>query len=303
MRIEYLTVPFNTIREQVQVEEADALDYYDTHADEFSTPLPANSPNDDAVQQSDPQPYPQVRSRIIRILADQQAAKLSDQIIKTAQAILLENTRGLAESNGYRVIPDGWSPMALADVAQRIKEQFGVTVAVHRHHDDRWLTRSALIKLPIIGSARLVGQNAAGLVPYVMSAKKMLGQDTDNPLVSLRLQTQIPGMPLISPNGDRCLFRLIGTEVSRVPDSMDQVRPQVVQDAKRLAAYQRLQDDAQIWLDRAQSETVEVLASQLNVDLLTPRTVLEAPIRFCQRHTGAFNQRRGPQPSVCRRCF
>lgn len=272
VKIEYLTVPLAVIKKQVRVEEADALDYYDTHTDEFRPAPPANSQGEDATaeQQPEPKPYAQVRGRIIKTLTDQQAAKLSDQIIKTAQAILLEDARGLTQRNGYRAIPDGWSPIVLDDVAQRIKEQFEIDLVVRRYVDD-WVTRPNLAQLPGIGHARLTGQNPVAFVPYVMSAKEILAQDTANPLISLRLQTLLPSAPLVAPNGDRCLFRLTAAEASHIPESMDQARPQVLEDAKRLAAYQQLQDDAQTWLDRAKSETMETLASHLNVELLKPQ--------------------------------
>jgi hypothetical protein len=269
VKIEYLTIPYARVRERVTVEEADALRYYDDHAEEFkvsSPPTADGSAAGDAVVR----PYAEVRDQIVNRLKDAKATEQIDRMAKTAQAVLLDDARHLDESGGYRQIPLGWEPMPLSAVAEHLQRLFGVLPDVTRR-DDRWLTRQELAELAGIGSAGVVaGRTMAPFDQYVFSCRELLGDGGGHPLASLRLQAKLPGATVQSADGTRYIFRLIDAEPGRVPSTVEEVIEQVTRDAARLAAYEVLQAEAQAWLERARGESLQRLSEELGSPLVSP---------------------------------
>ena len=283
VKIEYLAVPIDTLQEQFRVEEADALSYYDNHKDQFREIRPGEKTNPD---EGAIKPYGQVRAQIIDGLRQERTAELGDQMIKAAQAILLDNARTLAEKNGYRAIQDGWKPISLEDLAQQLQQQFDVLPQTQRY-DDQWLTNEQLNGLPGIGSSHLAGQPDVSFAQYIMSTKELLGEDDDHPLIALRLQEKLPSASLTSPSGGRYLFRVIEAQPSRVPTSLDEVRDTVIADAKRVAAYEYLRADIDTWQSRAQQEGLEELAKLPGLSRI-------APAPFPKRQAGFGGQLQVP---------
>lgn len=269
VKVEYLTIPYPRVRERVAVEEADALRYYDDHADEFKVAA-APTAEGSAAGEAVVRPYAEVRDQIVNRLKDGKATELIDRMAKTAQAILLDDARHLDESGGYRQIPPGWEPMPLSAVAEQLQRQFGVLPDVTRR-DDRWLTRQELGELAGIGSAGVVaGRAVAPFDQYVFSCRELLGDGGEHPLGPLRLQAKLPGATLQSADGTRYIFRVIGAERGRVPSTVDGVIDQVTRDAARLAAYEALKADTQTWLERARGESLQRLSEELGSPLVSP---------------------------------
>lgn len=259
VKIEYLTVPLDRVHEKVFIDEADALGFYDSHPDQFMVE-PAEPTDTSGPRQV--RPYQEVRGQILERLRQEHAQRLADRIVKTAQAALLEDARHLEERAGYRTIPDGWKPLGLEPVAQRLGQEFGVLPDVRRI-DDRWLDRDQLARLPGIGRASVDrGGRSEPFVDYVLSARALLGTDGQHPLRSLALQALMPSVPLASPDGGVHLFRLIEVQPSRVPDTIDEVRDQVARDARRVRAYELLKQQSQTLLEQAQADGLQEWASR-----------------------------------------
>lgn len=287
VKLEYLSIPMDLAIRHTRVEEADALSYYDAHRDAFR--LPNTSTTQPASESKDgTQPYEQVRRQIIAQLKREKAEQLADRMIKTAQGIMLENARPLAESGSYRTIPDNWRPISLDDVTQKLKRQFGFAPEIRRL-DKRWLIASDLVILPDIGTSQFtLGQQVVRFSPYVLSAKELIVDNPNHSLAPLRLQQHLPSMPLNSSNGGRLLFRLIDAQASRVPSSLNEIRDQVVTDAKHLAAYELLQADVSTWLKNARDGGIEPWASKQNLSVITPSP-------FPKRISGPFGQLNVPE--------
>ncbi len=267
VKLEYLSVPFDRVRQQVRVEEADLLSYYDAHRDEFQID---QSSGDGATGDAEKSvlPYEKVRNKIRGRLIAERASELGDRVIKFAQAMLLEDARSLEQRNGYREVPAGWTPMALEQVAVKVQQQFGILPDVHRH-DDGWLTRVLLQGLAGIGSSYVAShQPRVGFVPYAFSAKRFAGPAVDASMGSLKLQAQLPSTPLVAPDGGRYLFRLLDAQPSRVPASVDAVRELVRRDVKQLAAYNLLKSERVVWLSRAREKGLVDLAAQLGLEVV-----------------------------------
>lgn len=279
VRLEYLAVPFDRIRAQVEIDEADVLTYFDEHKAEFR-PTPEPGATQPAAAADPVAPDEQARLRIIERLKDERATDLANRIIKAAQAQLNEATRTIKETGGYREFPQGFTPVALDAVARQIQKQFGILPDVRRE-DSRWLDAGDLAALPGIGRSAANGRPGEAFTAYVLSARELQPKN-DNPLIALRLQVGMHSVPTVGMEGSRYIFRLIKAEPARIPANLDEVREQVLADARRLAAYELLLKDLPRWSSRLQSESLASIAKEIGRPLLTP-----APFRRRDLAAGA----------------
>ncbi|MCC7204130.1 MAG: hypothetical protein IT441_03560 [Phycisphaeraceae bacterium] len=280
VKIEYLVLPAERLRAAVEVNEAEALAYYQKNKQKFETATPAAT-QESAVGGVDPR-YRQARGLAISELTNQKAQELADRILRRARGILLsEDARNLVQEGGYYVLPEGWQPMGLRALAQRLETEFSVQPDV-MIRDHELLAIDELGQLPGIGEAAMVsGDQVASLPEYVASAKE-LEPEAGNPLVIERLQVNMPSKPLADRAGSRYLFRLIEARPQRVPATIDEVMDEVRTAARRLEAYRRLEgDERQAWLDRARATTLEKLATETGAKLVqTPQLTRSEPTPF-----------------------
>ena len=262
VKVEYLTVPYTQVEALIEVEEAEVLDYYDVHPMEF---METEGPQDIATSQ--PPPYETVRDRIVEKLVRKKADRLSTQAMKAARFILMDQLQGVPTSGGYKLLPDDFVPMPLSELAEELEAEYGIKPVIEQLDVD-WITQDELDRLPGIGNAMLTDQRFASFSEYVLSAKE-LKPDAQDPLVPLRLQVNLPSHVLRSfLDRSQFLFRLLDAEASVAPNNMDQVREQVEADARQIAVYERLIEESEQWLSRGREQGLEVLAEQLQVDLL-----------------------------------
>lgn len=268
VKLEYLVFPIQQLESAVTVEEVEALGYYEQNQEQFRSEAAQGQP-------SEVQPYSAVRSRVIEMLKAQKAEELAQRMAKSAQAMLASDARGLPEQNGYRQIPQNFSPTRLQTVADELAQEYGVAPEVRRL-TDQWVGFDELPNHSEIAFSSVEGRPNISFAQYLQSARE-LDPSPENPLVPLRLQVGLPGLPLVSPfGGDRIVFRLTAAEADRVPDQLEEVREQVVQDARQLAAYEALLAERDAWVDRAQAQGLETLAQaegiqQVEIPRIAPR--------------------------------
>jgi len=270
VKLEYLTISMDQARQHVKVTEADLLGYYRQNPARYAdAPDPGAEP---AAQEAEPKSYDEVRDQVIQDLSEDRAFELVDEMAKDAYGILYEDTRGMAKEGDYRVIGDV-SLTSLREVADRLEAEYGLLPQV-RIVTDAWVNADKLINLPGIGqsflASELMNNRQVDFTSYVLSAKA-LKPETDNPLLPHRLQVGLAGSPMISFDRSRHVFRLTAAEPSRQPLSMDEVREQVVSDARLVNAYKALTSVAESWRARAVDEGLDAVATQ------TGSLVLELP--------------------------
>jgi hypothetical protein len=258
VRLQWLTVPIDAVRDAVEIDEADALEFYQQNRQQFTT----RSPEGDGTPQV--RPYAEVRDRVIEQLRDERADRQAMQVIRAAQTLMREDdaVRRLPVDGAYRALPADFSPMSMEQVAERVQQRHGVLPEVRQTRD--WRSIRELRELPGLGRAVLVGRREVEFVPYVMSAREM-EPARDNPLIPLRLQVGIPSEPLRSADGSYHVFRLTDAEPERSPASLDEVRDQVEADARRLAAFRLLLSEQPQWVQRARAEGIEPIADELDL--------------------------------------
>ncbi len=274
VKIEYFVLPLERVKQQVAVEEVDAYSYYEKNKASF-VEVPEPLVGEDG-QTITPEPrqreYSEVRRQIIDHLRDEQAERLASDILKAATLMLNDNARQLKSTQmGYKET-EGFTPMSLADVAEKLDAQFGVRPDIVRE-DSRWLDGEALSQLPGIGNSFIPGDAQRMGVPftqYVMSTVELQDESVRHPLATLRLQAKLPSQQLTSFTGDRYVFRLIEAQRARDPHNLDEVRDQVERDARRLAAYRKLLDERERWVNEVTTKSMTSLQLELGVELIKP---------------------------------
>ncbi len=272
VQIEYLSLPADRIDSLVSASEADAINYYDAHQDEFTEQLPPQAPAPEGEAAAKPatvvKAYADVRDQILDRLKKEAVRKHGDQIIKTAQNLLLADARRLATRKGYRVLPKNFKPTSLETVAVAIQKQFGVLPSVVVD-DQHWLTLEQLRAVPGLGTAGVLGKSRVQFADYAISVRE-IERKTPHPQAALRLQTGLVSLPLGSFDGSRYLFRIRKAQGTRVPKSISEVRDQVVADARRLSAFDLALQDRDAWVKRLGTDSLQVIAKELGVTIHSP---------------------------------
>lgn len=290
VKLEYLAIPLERVKRAVRVEESEALQYYDTHLDEFRVETPPAPEVSDAdagksdgemssqKRGSSTRPYAAVRGRIMDQLKNKRAMELCEKMMKSARAILRENVQKWPEEGGYVVVPEDWTGVALEEAAGRLQAEFGVLPDVQRLAD-RWLTGPDLAQLPGIGKSRTEDQRGWPFAVYALSAKELRQSEQGNPLAAYRLQARLPSVPLIDGDRTRYMFRLVEAQPSRSPQSIEEVGQQVRNDVQRLKAYELLQAEAAMWQQRVADGTLEAVAATLSEPLVRTSFARRQPRR------------------------
>ncbi|MFP4222678.1 MAG: hypothetical protein ACLFVN_01250 [Phycisphaeraceae bacterium] len=265
VRLNWLELPRQQLLEQVSVEPIEVYEYYQDNQDEFTTESEAAP--DEAVSEGEVAEFAEVRDGIRDELRQEKARELGEQIIHTAQAMLQDDVRGLPTQDGYRQLPEDFQPTSLEEVASEVEAQFGVRPIVHQRTDD-WTPVQELTQLQGIGEAQLMQGQPTPFALYVASARE-LRPGQDNPLRALGLQVGVPSRPLEDVESNRYLFRLTAAEPARAPESLDEVREQVVQDWKRREAFHVLEQERDRWLAEAREQGLETVGALPGAEVVT----------------------------------
>ena len=268
IQIEYLALAERDLADQVQVTERAVLDYYNRNPDRF-TEEPALPADGAAAQAPDPdarkiRPYAEVRDQIYRQLEQFEAHKLADTVMAFARQWLLDQAAGAAP---------GDVPPSLAEAAGQIHERFKLQVALA---DDNgvWHTPDMLGAFPGLGTSRVrlparAGQlSTASFVEYALSVAE-LGRSVNPKLEKLGLKVGQPSQ-VTKEAASRFLFRIGAVKEQEVPADLDLVRDKVVNDARHLAAYRKLIQEQDGWLQRAGQLTLEAVAEKLDTTVNEP---------------------------------
>jgi len=184
----------------------------------------------------------------------------------------------MAKRDDYRVVEDPSTLKSMREVADALETQFGMLPEVVSGGGGAWVNAQDLRGLSGIGISRLADNFNVDFTSFVLSAKE-LEPETDNPLLPRRLQVGIAGAPMIDPYGSRYIFRLTAAEPTRVPESLDEVRDQVEQDAWVLAAYETLLVQSDQWLSEAVEGGLEAVAGRADTSVIDlPATARRVPL-------------------------
>lgn len=248
VKLEYLRLPMDRVREAVEVEYLDVLDAYRDNQPRFATdagPAPE-------------MPTPEAVEALTEELRDRKAEQLAARIMAQVQSLLAEDVRGYAQEDGYVVLTDGFTPMPWSEITSAVQQEHGVRLDV-MGDPETWVPIAELQTLEGIGGARFGDGVGISLTEYLARTRKLLEEGQNVPR-SQQTQVGVAGKPLRGFDGNLYVFRLLDAQKSRSPETLDEVRDFVVADAKTVAAYEKLVADAEAWRTTTVNEGLDAAA-------------------------------------------
>lgn len=284
--IEYLdfnlTQALNHVRPEVETDFAAALDYYNKNksdfresrgVDSFDMSAPVEAPRQLTFEEAQP--------RIFERLARQEAETLIQRMIREAQSIIRQSEQRLTQDMGYYQIPGEFEPIDFQEVADAISEKYGIGPEVRSSNGLMSVDETSI--LPGIGTSAVVNSPRLIFPLYVLSLRE-LEPDPNEPatqaFLPLWLQKHIVSQPLESTAGSKFMFRINGVAREAAPETLDEVREQVLADAVQLASYEALKAETEAYLQIAGAADVSQLATDLGLQVIPlqmPRRIDGAP--------------------------
>lgn len=262
VKLEALTLPIAPIREKVrpdvEVDIAAAMEFYEQHKDQMVARNEMGEPTGEKLS------FEQARPRIIERLIDERANEKAMTIAKQARAILTQNLANVEQEGGYYQLPDDFKPVSMRVAADKLAQQQDVRVTLtDAQLADQWQTMNDLVQIEDLGMSVLASAPQVPLVEYVKSAKQMNPPIT-NPLITRRLQVNVPSEIMADRDGSLSVFRLTAASPEHSPESLETVRDQVTNDARQLAAFKKLMENQSQWTEQGRSKGLEAVAQELD---------------------------------------
>ena len=287
IRYEYLQIPLEAVTASVQIDEAAAHRHYMEHPDEFVAQADATSEEasssdaDESASESTeeaaaeltaaplpaeptgPLPYSEVRQRIIDQLRAEEAGEKMRRMVNAATELLRQPERALEQDlEGYRIVDQTFAPLGLGDLAEQLKGQFNVQSIVDASGPE-WVNVADLVDHEQLRDVFLQLAEGPLRLAYYMASCKELALDAPQQSSAPAVQVNIAGQALADEDGNRYLFRITAADAARQPNDLAEVRPQVLDDLKRLKAYKLVQEQAASYLATARAEGLDALAKTL----------------------------------------
>jgi hypothetical protein len=267
IRVETLEVSVDDLLEQVETTERDALAYYKDHPDQFKAPAVPQGAEPGVTEAVTPptetMPYEKVRQSVHEKLRLTKADRRADLVMAFARKVMLDEVAELPLKDGWKVLPEAFSPVPLDEIRRLVKQKHQVDL---RSLDtgSPWLSRQQLGSLEGLSSAVASSSSSrsrpVAFADYAMGVKELAASEDESP-APLRLQMMLPSVAL-SGGRSRYLFRVVEVAEARTPE-LDEVRDEVARDARLLAAYEKLVADAPTWVSRAKTVGLEKLAENV----------------------------------------
>lgn len=181
----------------------------------------------------------------------------------TVRAEIAKSLRKVESSGQYRELPADWLTQRpnldsiSAAVVGKLIEAEGITIAppqVNRRQDT-WLTQSNMTSLPGLGTAQIRrGARTGSFSQYFGMLKELAGPN------ELGLQVGVPGEAVTDRQGNVYFVNITAFKPAGPPDNVDEVKTQIVNDLKRVAAFEKLKAEAEAYRNMAIAGGLEPLA-------------------------------------------
>lgn len=222
--------------------------------------------------------------RVVQRFVDTRTSELKSNISRRVREILAADYRAFdlsratasattAPAARSRVGVPVDDPEYLQRLADMIREQFGVRprVAIYNQHLDHDDLADESVVGPIAGA---VSMDLQAMFPdYVLGTAVPLLEAEQRDLIERRgfgLDTFEPSRTLVDLTGSEFVFRLTEALPDAPPSDMAQVQEQVVEDLRRLAAYELAVERAQALAEEARRTSLDEAASAAGLTVHDP---------------------------------
>ena len=205
---------------------------------------------------------------VLDAYVDQQVADLLPTIARGASDALRAPRRGFATQENFVVLPDTWADSRLSMEALRgmIGERFGLALEGEDAIPDAGATEglvdmTAIRQLPRIGLAGTdrYGPSRNGIptrrLADLITVAREFGGTGEVPV-----QNGLAGPVLTDRQGNIWVFRMTAVDPARAPTSLDEVRPEVIEDLQRLAHWNELKNELGAMETEARASGLKSLA-------------------------------------------
>ncbi|MEM8738521.1 MAG: hypothetical protein AAGG38_08605 [Planctomycetota bacterium] len=247
VKLTYLRVPTESVREQASVEYVDVLEAYRANPQRFA----------DTEGEAPATPTPEAARTLREELVAAEAERLAQRIVAKVQGLLAESVRGFATQEGYVELPEDFEPTPWVSVVEAVRAEHGVQLDV-LGDADQWVAVDELRGLGGIGFSALGGGSGVGFTQYVANTRQLAAEPELVPR-SQRSQVGVASKPLRGLDG-HYFFRLHEVQAQHAPESLDEVRDQVVADARTIAAFEKLKTETESWAQMAIAEGLDKVA-------------------------------------------
>ncbi len=274
--VEYLKFDRAALRayfKPTQEDYADAYKRYREHPDDpaFHNDVPAGTIS----TQPATKPFEQVQESLVNQQIDQRVNKQLKRILERAKSMAAEPWKPVpTDDKGYReaLAADKWTSY------QKIAED----IAKNKDFDgykpeykaiDSLTGTEDLAALPGIGSAAFQPANQQNAIPFPVLAtqvRELVELTPKDTLGRLSLQAGVEGPDLQDEQGNFYMYRVTRVDKSHEPASVDEVRPQVIEDLKKFINYQRIDRAAHDLADAARGADLTSLAGLKSIPIQTP---------------------------------
>jgi hypothetical protein len=185
-----------------------------------------------------------------RVESDMKSARVSEVLVEIhafVQASVMRSTRTLESDGRYKALPADWASQRpswatiAAEAVKHIHDRLKLTIpqSVVVTLADQWLTGRDLSALPEIGQGATRQGSVRTPFPSLVLAARGSGQESGAPLP---VQTGVPIAEAFVEDQARNRYYLTVLDVrgTSPPDSMDEIRPTLIKDFKRVRAYEAL---------------------------------------------------------------
>jgi hypothetical protein len=217
-----------------------------------------------------------------RIEQEIRTRKLNDALATAEQTFRTQvrvNTRSLPSDGATKVLPPDWraSAPALNDYAAKVAEAIGLNdklsmSAPQIQSRSTWVRVDRLSELPVIGTASIM---QAGKPMGLSELLANLREFDAKTLLELQVGVPYPS-PLRTNEGDLVFFVVTDSKAASPAETLDEVRADVVADAKKVMAFDELKAKAQEWKALAAANGLDDFVAKFSAGSLTGSTPPES---------------------------
>ncbi|MEM1071830.1 MAG: hypothetical protein AAGB48_03860 [Planctomycetota bacterium] len=259
IKIEWMVLDRNAIDQAVTVPATEMSKHFLANRERFPGELSAE------------------REAVERELREQAVERLLDEAERTVRGYMLQQTRSIPRADDLLELPDDWAATrpSLETIAQqvvdRLRESEGIEIPAPEivRLDDTWQTFNELAQQEgmlgsqvSVGSLQVRGPAAPFQVVELVGAGSVEAQRM--PMQVGALATRFP---LEEFNGTRRFFRVLDARDVSPPDSIEEVREDVIRDLKRLRAYETMLAELEQYADVARAGGLEAVVDAMNAGL------------------------------------
>lgn len=228
------------------------------------------------------------RAEIEKKMKEEKVASIMAQVDKIWRAQVQQATRRLDADGPYKKLPADWatSRPSLEAIARAIVEDLKVGTGVDIPQpavvvrDASWLTMRDVQRIPGIGQAQVTIGNATGSAAELVFTSRELLEKQNQPPTGVAVQAGLPIADAYAADAkqNRYYVMVLDAKKAAAPETLDEIRGEVVKGYKTIVAYETLKKDSESYENTAKSDGLDAIAKMFEIPQDTPPEADLAPV-------------------------